>query len=252
MAAYYDTAATIIQTAAIECGLTASSDPFASSEQVDIQLRTLLTSCGRELSSNKHQWQQFVKSAVYDTSTDVIPGTTNEFALPDDFYYLINQTGWTPNNLGLGLPLTGPYTEQQWTAIVAQNLAASTIYLGFKVANGTFQVLPDPPPANTNITFEYMSRDWVQVHGVVANTATLVANSDDLVMFDPIMMVKMLAARYKQAKGLDASAQLDQFTAAFQSATGSNTPAPVLNMATARLFPLINIYTNTPPTGYGL
>lgn len=252
MAAYYDTAATIINTAAIECGLDAVADPFASSDTTMVQLRTLLTSCGRELASNKHQWQQFVKAKTYNTSTDIIPGTTNDFALPDDFLYMINQTGWTPNNLGLGLPLTGPYTEQQWTAIVAQNLAASTIYLGFKVAEGTFQVLPDPPPANTNITFEYMSRNWVQVHGAPATTATLVANADDLVMFDPIMITKFLAARYKQAKGLDASAQLDQFTAAFQSATGINTPAPVLNMATSRLFPLINIYTNTPPTGYGL
>ncbi len=252
MAAYYDTAATIINTAAVECGLDPVSDPFSSLEPQMVQLRTLLTSCGREL-YNKYQWQQFIKNASYDTSTDIIPGTTNQFALPDDYAYLINQTGWTPNNLGLGLPLTGPYTEQQWDAIIAQNLAASTIYIGFKIAQGTFQILPDPPPASTNINFGYMSRDWVQVHGDPDTTATVVANADDIVMFEPIMITKFLAARYKQAKSLPSAADsLDQFTAAFNSATSLNAPAQVLQMSGGRIFPLLNIWTNTPPTGYGL
>lgn len=250
MAAYYDTAAEIINSAAVECGLNTVADPFGSAAPEMVQLRTLLTNCGREL-YNKMQWQQFQKNASYDTSTDVIPGTTNEFALPDDFAYLTNQTGWTPNNLGLGLPLGGPYTEQQWDAIVAQNLAASTIYLGFKISAGTFQVLPDPPPANTGITFGYMSRNWVWVGGTGTDYATQVTQSTDVVMFEPIMVVKMLAMRYKQAKGFDASASTEQFTAAWNSAASLNKPAPVLNMGTGMLFPLLNIWTNTPPTGYG-
>lgn len=232
----------------MECGLETASDPFTTNTQEMIQLRTLLTNCGREL-YNKYQWQQFVKS--YSFSTGAVPPTDGIFQLPSDFAYLINQTGWTPNNLGLGLPLGGPYTEQQWSAIVAQNLAASTIYIGFKISEGTIHVLPAPPPASTTITFEYVSRDWVQVLGVAANTATKVANASDIVMFEPVLIVKMLAARYKQAKGLDANASLEQFAAAFSSATGLNAPAPVVNMATYNLFPLLNTYTNTPPTGYG-
>lgn len=250
MAAYYDTAATIINSAAVEIGIPTETDPFSSTSAEMVQLRNLLTNCGREL-YNKYQWQQFITNASYNTTTDKIPATTNKYALPNDFAYLINQTGWTPNNLGLGLPLTGPYTEQQWDAIVAQNLAATTIYIGFKISTGTFQVLPDPPPANTTITFGYMSRNWVQVLGVSTNTANVVANSSDIVMFEPIMVVKMLTARYKQAKGFDASSSLEQFTAAYDSATSLNKPAPVLFMGGGMLFPLLNIWTNTPPTGYG-
>ncbi len=248
--ATYDTAATVINYALIECGIDPISDPFASTDTVAVQMRTLLTQCGRELISNKYQWQQFVTN--YSFSTGVSPPADGIYQLPSDFGYLINQTGWTPNNLGLGLPLTGPYTEQQWTAILAQNLAASTIYIGFKVAAGTFQVLPQPPPPNTTIQYEYMSKNWVQVHGDPDTTADLVANADDVVLFESIMITKMLAARYKQAKGLDATSSLDQFTAAFNSCTGVNSPAQVVNMATNRIFPLINIYTNTPPTGYGM
>lgn len=250
MAAYYDTAGDIVNSAAVECGLDTAGDPFTSPAPHMVQMCALLTNCGREL-YNKYQWQQFIENASYDTDTDIIVGTTNQFALPDDFAHLINQTGWTPNNLGLGLPLGGPYTEQQWDAIVAQQLAASTIYIGFKIADGTFQVLPDPPPASTTITFGYMSRNWVQVEGVAADGATKVENSSDIVMFEPVMIVKMLAARYKQAKGLDATDSLDQFNAAYNSATSLNAPAPVLDMGRSMLFPLLNIFTNTPPTGYG-
>lgn len=249
MAAYYDTAGTIVNSAAVECGLAPTSDPFASADPNFVQLCTLLTNAGRELYT-KFQWQQFVKS--YSFSTGPTPPSDGIFPLPDDFAYIIDQTGWTPNNIGMGLPLGGPYTEQQWTAIVAQSLAASTIYIGFKQADSNFYVLPAPPPVDTTIQYEYISRNWVQVHGDPDVGATVVANSDDLVMFPPILVVKLLATRWKQAKGFDATTSLEQFAAEFNTATSQNKAAPVLNMAMYRLFPLLNTYTNLPPTGYGL
>lgn len=250
--AQYDTAGQIVNYAAIECGLGAVSDPFASSDPAIVQLCTLLNMSGRELWT-KHQWQQFVTSVTLNTSTDIIAGTTNQMALPALFGYWINQTAWTPNNLGLGLPLGGPLSESQWTAIVAQNLAADTIYLSFKVANGRIYLLPDPPPAATDITFEYVSRGWVQPAATslpTARTDAAVASAD-VILFESILMTKMLSARFKEAKGLDSSASAAQFAAAFQAATTFNKPAPILNTAAQQTFPLINVWTNTPPTGYG-
>lgn len=249
----YDTAGTIIGFSAIECGLDAVADPFSSSAPEQVQLRTLLNMCGREL-WNKYQWQQFVTAYTLDTTTDPIVPGGNEYALPSDFGYWINQTGWTPNNMGLGLPLGGPLSEQQWTAIVAQDLAASTIYISFKVGADRIQILPNPPPANTSVTFEYMSRAWVQPTGTTlpSERLTICSNSADMVMFESVLMVKMLSTRYKEAKGLDSSASQMQFQSAFQSATMINKPAPVLNAAGQNWFPLLNVWTNTPPTGYGM
>ncbi len=248
----YDSAGDIVNYAAIECGLQAVSDPFASQAPEMIQLCTLLNMSGRELWT-KHQWQQFVRSVTANTSSDIIPGTTNEIALPDDYGYGINQTQWTPNNLGLGLPLGGPLSEQQWTAVVAQNLAADTIYMSFKITNGRIYLLPDPPAANTNITYEYVSRAWVQPAGtsLPSEREDAATASGDTVLFESILMVKMLSTRFKEAKGLDSSASSAQFAAAFQAATTFNKPAPILNAATRQMFPLINVWTNTPPTGYG-
>lgn len=248
----FDTAGDIINWAAIECGLDAVDDPFNTNDKNMVQLRNILNMAGREL-WNKFQWQQFVSSFSIDTTTDPITPGGNEYALPSDFGYWINQTGWTPNNLGLGLPLGGPLSEQQWTTIVAQNLAANTVYISFKVANDRIQILPNPPPANTSITFEYLSRAWVQPAGTTAasDRTTLCTASDDTVLYESVMVVKMLAARFKEAKGLDPTSSLEQFAAAYQSATGMNKPAPILNCAVQQWFPLINVWTNTPPTGYG-
>ncbi len=250
--AAYDTAGTIISFAAVECGLTPVADPFASSAPEQVQLCTLLNMCGRELWA-KTQWQQFVRAFSIDTTTDPITPGGNEYAFPSDYGYWINQTGWTPNNLGLGLPLGGPLSEQQWTTVVAQNLAASTIYISFKIGNDRIQILPNPPPANTAITFEYMSRAWVQPTGTTlpGDRTDLITASADTVLFESILMVKMLAARYKEAKGIDANSSLAQFAAAYQTATSINKPAPILNTAVGQMFPLINVWTNTPPTGFG-
>ena len=98
-----------------------------------------------------------------------------------------------------------------------------------------------------------MSRSWVQPTGTTdADDRTdLVTSSDDTVLFESILMVKMLVTRYKEAKGLDSTASMAQFASAYQTATSINKPAPILNTAVQQWFPLINVWTNTPPTGYG-
>lgn len=246
--AIYDTAATLINAAAVECGLATVTDPFASTDPDFIKLRTLLTNCGRELCSGLYQWQQLTTS--YTFSTTATPPASGLFALPSDFGYMINQTGWTPTSGGLGLPLAGPLSEQTWQALVNTNLAASTIYLSFKIAARQIQILPKPAPANQSITFSYQSQNWVLVSGG-ATTANLVANAADVVLFDAIMMVYMLEARFKQSKGLDPGSALTKFQAMFAALTSTNAPAEILNLAGRGGFPYINVWTNLPVSGFG-
>jgi hypothetical protein len=244
----YDTAADLINSAAIECGLNTVADPFASTTNEMIQLRTLLTNAGRELCSGLYEWQQLSKS--YSFSTGAVPPSDGLFALPADFGYMVNQTGWTPTSGGLGLPLAGPLSEQTWQALVNTNLAASTIYLSFKVADRKFQILPKPAPANQTVVYSYQSQNWVLVNGG-ATTANKVANAADIVLFDAVMMVKFLATRYKQMKGLDAAASLTAFQALFASFTGINAPAEILSLSGRAGFPYINVWTNLPVSGFG-
>jgi hypothetical protein len=242
----YDTAADIIAAACAECGLNSVADPFSSTADDQVQLRNMLNQCGRELYA-LHQWQQFVKSHTIDTGP--APVSDGRYDLPSDFGYFINSTGWTPTNVGMGLPLGGPLTEQQYTYLVATNLASSTIYVSFLFQEGEIQVLPAPAPADIDITFQYMSNAWAETAAGAGLTKCTAA--DDVVKYEPILISTMLALRYKQAKGLDSAAVEQRFQNMFAQFTGVNSPAPILKLVNYQLFPYLNPWTNIPQSGFG-
>jgi hypothetical protein len=248
--ARYDTAVQIINQAASECGLTAVSDPYASSDPAFIQMRNILNSAGQELLGS-HEWQKMVKNMTINTTTTVPPDPLfpNRYDLPDDFSSMIDQTGWTPTNAGMGLPLGGPLTPQDWTYLVATNLANSTIYVSFRQNQGQFWVLPDPPPPDVDITFEYMSRNWAISNGGTEMDSCSAA--DDIVWFEPILIKKLLKLRFLEAKGFDTTSAVTQFANAFMQWTGKDLSAPVLSMARNRVFPYLS-WRNVPQTNFGL
>lgn len=243
----YDVAADVINAAAVECGLTAVSDPFTSTDPAFIQLVQLLTNTGREL-LGLFQWNKFVKE---HSITTAVPPDTGNYDLPDDFAYMIDQTGWTPTNAGLGLPLGGPLSEQDWAYLVNTNLASSTIFVSFKMSEGQFQVLPQPPPDGIDINFKYISRYWVADAATVIGTADKVTAADQVVLYEPILIAKFLKLRFLEAKGFDTTAASQQFHSVFMQWTGKDVSAPVLNAARMRLFPYLG-WRNIPETNYGL
>lgn len=245
----FDTADNIINQAAAECGLTPVTDPFASQDPAFEQLRTILTTAGQEM-LGAHEWQKLIKEhAITFGTTPPIAGTTNQFELPDDFAWIIDQTGWTPTNLGMGLPLGGPLTPQDWTYLVATNLANSTIYVSIRQAQGALWVLPEPPPDGTEITFEYVMRNWALSSTDVPKD--FVDAADDVVLYEPILIKKFLKLRYLEAKGFDTTAALSQFTNAFMQWTGKDLTAPILSLARNRVFPYLS-WRNVPQTNFGL
>jgi hypothetical protein len=244
----YDTAGDIINSAAVECGLTAVSDPFASTDPAFIQLVQLLTNTGREL-LGLYQWNRFVKT---HSITTVVPPDTGDYDLPDDFAFMIDQTGWTPTNAGLGLPLGGPLSEQDWAYLVNTNLASSTIYVSFKMSQGQFQVLPQPPPTGIDIIFSYISRYWVALSAAPTVAASdKITASDNVVFYEPILITKFLKLRFLESKGFDTTAASQQFQSVFMQWTGKDVSAPVLNAARMRVFPYLG-WRNIPETNFGL
>lgn len=239
----FDTAAAVINSVAVETGLTAVADPFASTDPIFIQLRGLLTNAGREL-LGLHEWQKMIKTY---TKTTVVPPDTGDYALPDNFGRFIDQTGWVPSSK---FPLGGPLSPQDWTYLVATNLASSTIYVSFRQAQGLFRVLPQPPANGVTITFEYVSRNWVLAADAVTEKDSVSAAADT-VWFEPILIAKFLKLRFLEAKGFDSTAAMNQFSSVFMQWTGKDVSAPILRMARRNMFPYLG-YRNIPETGYGL
>lgn len=243
----FETAQEIVNAAASECGLIAVTDLFASTDPAFIQFRNILTSAGQELLS-LHEWQKLVK--VHSITTTV-PPDTGDYDLPSDFAYIIDQTGWSPLEGGSGLPLGGPLSEQDWAYLVNTNLANSTVYVSFKLSQGQFQVLPQPPPSGIALNFRYISRWWVAVTGSTTGTKSSVTLNTDVVLFEPILIKKFLKLRFLEAKGFDTTAAVAQFLNMFNSWTGKDIAAPVLNLARMRIFPYLG-YRNIPESRYGM
>lgn len=244
----FESAGDTVNSAASEVGLTAVADPYASTDPAFVQMCGILGNAGREMLA-LHEWQKLVKT---HTITTVVPPDTGEYDLPADFGYYIDQTGWTPTNGGAGLPLGGPLSAQDWTYLVNTNLASSTVYVSFRQADGQFWVLPQPPPNGIIINFEYISRYWVAT--AAAPTVPAMDKptaSEDIVLYEPILITKFLKMRYLEAKGFDTTAAVGQFLTVFNSWTGKDASAPILNTARMRVFPYLG-WRNIPETNYGL
>jgi hypothetical protein len=242
----YWTAAQVVNQVAAETFGGNATDVYSSPDPAFIQLRTLLNSAGMEL-LGLHTWQKMIRSHTITTQ----PGDTGDYPLPADFGWMIDQTGWTPTSGGMGLPLGGPLSPQDWTYLVATNLASSTVYVSFRIQDGLLRVLPQPPSPGIQITFEYVSRNWVADPGTTIPAKNAASANDDVILYEWILITKFLKLRFLGAKGFDTTSASQEFRDAFMQWTGHDIPAPVLNAARVRVFPYLG-WRNIPETNFGL
>jgi hypothetical protein len=244
--ARYENANTIINDAALEVGLLPVSDPFSSQDEAFIQLRGLLTGAGREL-VDMHEWQ--ILTGSYEITTQT--GDSGDYDLPDDFSRMINQTGWDQGN---SLPIGGPLSAQDWAYLKGRDLASTTIYASFRLEDGLFRVFPQPPPPDIPISFEYISNNWVQeAGGVLApGVKDRPDTGTDIILFQPILMTKMLKMQFLGAKGFDNSAAVGEFMRIFQARTGQDAGAAILSASNRNsAFPYLDSFRNVGNTGFG-
>lgn len=151
----WDTAANIINDAAVEVGLTplgAGQDPWASQDPNYVQMAYLLKSSGREL-GRKREWTHLRRSYSFTT----VAGQS-QYPYPTDFRNMIDQTQWNRTNR---LPL-GIMGAQEWTYLKSR-LTGVVFTVIFRQMNNTINIYPDVgTPAGYNIAFDYMSSAWVR------------------------------------------------------------------------------------------
>ena len=147
------TANKIINQVAAEIGLEPSIDPFSSTDPAFIQMRYLLNTCGEEL-AQAYKWELLIREHGFVTDEN----DTGDYELPEDFYYMINQTGWDRSE---NVPLFGPLSAQDWQYLIGRDLVSHTIYASFRLNDGLFKLFPQPPPTGLDIHYEYVSKNWV-------------------------------------------------------------------------------------------
>lgn len=238
-----DNAGKLLNRVAVECGLEPSADPFGSTDPSFVQLRYLLNTAGEELAIS-YPWELLIKQHGFTTlDTD-----TGNYDLPDDFLYMIDQTGWERKE---NVPIT-PVNAQEWAYLLGRDLVTSTIYASFRFKDGKFSLFPQPPPNDLDIHYEYISCLWVQDGQNPELFKQECDDGGDIPQYDRTLISRYLKVKFLEAKGFDTTKAQDDFNQIFTFLTGKDKAGKVLNIGGANNFPYIDVYRNLPDTGYGM
>jgi hypothetical protein len=209
------------------------------------QMWALLRTVGRRLLKPQmtHRWEVLKRTWVLDT----VPAQTL-YDLPTDFDSFEDLTGW---NFTSRLPMLGPATDPQWQCLKARNLGSSTISVIYRQAGGKFEIYNTfSTPQNLQIV--YTSRAWVQKAGSLpVQYADMPQADDDLVLYDPELVVCGLQMAFMTAKGFDTASISSTYNTLLEAAVGSDTDAPVLQTSVSGGYPYLNAQFNVPDTGFG-
>lgn len=238
------TATDILNRVGVEVGLDPVSDPYNTTDKSYTQMTYLLNIAGEEL-SQLYPWEFLVREhSIVTADTD-----SGDYDLPDDFLYMINQTGWERSQ---SVPLYGPLSAQDWQYLIGRDLVSHTIYASFRIQQAKFTIFPQPPPNGLDIVFEYISRSWV-IDADTGNSVTdKVTSGSDTPVFDRTLISRYLKVKYLEAKGMDTSKAQADLNQIFGQLTAHDKGAQVLTAGRgARGYPYLNSYTSVPDTGYG-
>lgn len=235
----------IMNRAAVEVGLNPSNDPVSSTDETFDQLQYLFDGAGQEM-VEIHPWQAM--TSQYSLTTQA--GDTGTYDLPDDYAYMIDQTGWDRTNR---VAIGGPLSAQDWAYLAGRDLVSQSIYASFRLEDNKLQLYPQPPPEDLTITFEYMTRNWLAEQNDTTRRHDRIQTGSDICLYEPIVIVKFLKVKLLDAKGLPSQAARMEFENMLESRLGKDEGAKVLSASGhLRGFPYLSPYYNTGDTGYGM
>lgn len=182
------------------------------------------------------------------TVTWVNIGLASEYALPDGFSNIIDQTGW---NRTTRLPLGGPVSAQVWQYLKGRQQGVVFNVL-FRPDDDTIKLYPDTnPPGGQNIAFEYTSRFWV----ADANTTDPIDDepddNNDVILFDPLLVTRRLRLDWLGSKGFDTGEARRDYDQTLEVVKNADGTAPILNLRGPGQFDPLMGGQNVPITGFG-
>jgi hypothetical protein len=235
----FDTAANVINDALLELGLASAplADPFTSTDPNVIAMCAHLKALGRELARRRH-WEQLQRVHTFDTED----GLTS-YALPADYLAMVPQTHW---NRSTKQPLGGPVGPREWQ-VLQSSAGASTITYTFRVQQNYLYLHPTPTGVSA-IAYEYRTSYWVSESAASEPTSDTPDEGADVVYFDGHLLSRGLKWKWRTAKRMEATAELNEYLEALAQAEGLDGAAAEIDLAAgARVRPRGNV----PETGWG-
>lgn len=233
------TALELLQTILGELGLGQVGSILAG-DDMTVQLLYLMNGLGSRLAKMPF-WSELVEEWSITTTTAA------EYDLPNDWGVPLAGTNWDRT---ARWPLVGPVTSAEWQ-VLKSGFGAAAPRFRFRFKEGQF-CLHTNPEAGLTIVQEYLSTGWVL--GLTGATATerkpRITADTDYVLLDEEMFICGVKLVWKEAKGLESSALLQDFKVMLEAAWGSSAGAPILSLAPPEVSMLLG-YGNVPDTNYG-
>lgn len=239
----FDTAASILNDAAVELGLLQgdSDNPFNETDVAIMQLCRFLKSLGQDL-VKEHPWTHLQKEHTFNTVA-----STAAYALPADFDRMVAETHW--NRTGQQA-LLGPVGPRVWQAQKAQSVDSALRYT-FRTVNNEVQLYPTPSAVDA-IHFEYISTYWVRPTAQAAPTTATPTAATDVIHFDRRLIVTGLKWTWLRNNGFESTAAQQDFSRLLIQAKGADGAAPVVRVGGRRHgTPHMIDGCNVPETGFG-
>lgn len=246
----WDSAATIINDAALELGIgtagttqPAGADPWASKDQNVFKLISYLKSGGRDI-VREREWLALKKEYTFVTNLG-----QESYDPPPDFRNVSTRTGWDRTTR---YPLGGPLDDVEWQYLKGI-LAGNPLMLYFRSKGGKFLLAGGANvPGGRTVAFEYASRYFAGDNGAElpgGNTKEFPTAFDDVVFLDPHLMTRRLMHDFARKNGMG-DVFKEEYETALHKAVSDDAQMPVLNLARAKRDNLIGP-RNLPPTGWG-
>jgi hypothetical protein len=236
----YKQAADLVLEVGVEIGLPKVSDPFTTSDPQYQRMITLLNVAGNAL-LEMYPWARLINK--YEIVTVL---NQNEYALPNDWDAMIDQTLWRQGGLYPGYPAS-PQVWQYYSNI----LAGVTITVLFREQDGKLLIWPSVG-SNVPINMEYRSRGWVRQSDITTGPfKDNVSAGTDWVLHDPLLISRYLKLRFLESLGFDTQSAKDDFNIVLEARSAKDNSAPVLSASvSAPMMRLISV-NNVPETGFG-
>jgi hypothetical protein len=205
----------VIQTACLRMGLNSPGAVVSSTDPQTKQMLALLNEEGQTLAEATN-WQALTTEASFTTVATEIQGALTTIA--PNCKFIVNDTIW---NRTLRMPVFGPLAAQTWQQQKAMYLQGP--WNQFRLVNGQIKFLPTPA-AGQSCYFEYVTKNWTD-----GATDTFTTDTQSALL-DESVMVMGLIWRFRAAKGLDYSADLEKYSRRVSDLIGRETPKAILDM----------------------
>lgn len=234
---------TIIQDAAIRCGIKASpsdvTQAFTSSDADIQQLVAFSRDTGVDC-YERHDWRN-LKIQGQITGD----GSSTQFTLPADFQRIETSDkypfGRFVSATTPAIPISGPVSDQFLQELKAY--PGTTAYPVWRLIGGAVEVWP--ALASTEVLeFWYNSRNWILNANGSTRQVTWAADTDtSLINEDTIM--KGTVWRYKASKGLDYAEAFRDYETSLERNAGQDGAGRTVQLSGNRSYPLDNYYPYT-------